>query len=268
MLWGVGDFCGGLAARRGPLLTVLLFSHLLGLVGMIAASLVTGGTVTPGDLLLGAVGGIAGAVGVAMLYRSFSVGVMTLIAPVTGVVAAGVPVIVGILILGERLSTSVIAGIVLAIVAVALLGGAPTPGALRLDPVHLALAVGAGLGFAVFYIALARVSGNAGLWPLVAARSASVTMFGLATIASRHKPRTDRPGVALILTAGAFDVTANALYVVAVHGGLLSIVAVLVSLYPGATIVCAVVVLRERLHLTQVVGVLAALLAVGLIAAH
>jgi drug/metabolite transporter (DMT)-like permease len=203
-----------------------------------------------------------------MLYRSFAVGLMTLIAPVTGVIAAGVPVIVGILLLGERLSTTAVAGILLAIVAVALLGGAPTPGAARLNPAHLTLAVGAGLGFAVFYIALARVSGNAGLWPLVAARAASVSMFGLATIASRQRPRTDRPGVALILTAGAFDVTANALYVVAVHGGLLSIVAVLVSLYPGATIVCALLLLGERLRPPQMVGVLAALVAVALIAAH
>jgi uncharacterized membrane protein len=268
ILWGVSDFCGGLAARRRSLLTVLLFSHLLGLTGMIAASLVMGGTVTAGDLLLGAVGGIAGAVGVAMLYRGLSVGVMTMIAPVTGVVAAGVPVIVGSLLLGERLSATVIAGIVIAIVSVALLGAAPKPGSARLDPLHLMLAVGAGLGFAVFYIALARVSGRSGLWPLVAARSASVSMFGLATIARHQLPRVARPGAALILTAGALDVTANALYVVAVHGGLLSVVAVLVSLYPGATIFCALVVLRERLRRLQVAGVLAALLAVALIAAH
>ncbi|MGD0833378.1 MAG: DMT family transporter [Candidatus Dormibacteria bacterium] len=265
VLWGVGDFCGGLATRRSPLLTVLLFSHLLGLVGMIAASLLLGGSVTAGDLLLGAIGGIAGALGVAMLYRSLSVGLMTLIAPVTGVIAAGLPVIVGILILPERLSITTVTGILVALAAVGLLGGAPASVAARIDPVHLALAVGAGIGFAGFYIALSRTSGDAGLWPLVAARCASVTMFGLATVAGRHVPRTNRPGGALILAAGLFDVTANALYVVAVHGGVLSIVAVLVSLYPGATIACALILLRERLQATQIAGVAAALVAVVLI---
>ena len=111
VLWGVGDFCGGLAARRSSLLTVLFFSQLLGLAGMAAASLLLGGTVIPGDLLLGAIGGIAGALGVTMLYRSLSIGLMTLIAPVTGVIAAGLPVIVGIVILGERLSTTAVAGV-------------------------------------------------------------------------------------------------------------------------------------------------------------
>ena len=233
---------------------------------MLVAALITGGTPSGSDLLLGAVGGLVGGAGVALLYRALATGTMALVAPVTGVVAATVPVAVGIG-AGERPALLQLLGIALAVVAVALLsGGQPRSGA-RLRRTSLLIAVGSGVGFGVFYIALARTSAAAGLWPLVAARVASVTAFSGALGVRRERPSRGNGGLSLMIATGVFDVTANALYVIAVHRGLLSIVAVLVSLYPASTVLCSLVFLGERLRALQVVGVALALGAVALITA-
>jgi len=158
-------------------------------------------------------------------------------------------------------------GIALAVVAVALLsGGRPRSGA-RLRGTSLLMALGSGVGFGVFYIALAHTSAEAGLWPLVAARVASVTAFSGALGVRRERPSRGNGGLSLMIATGVFDVTANALYVIAVHRGLLSIVAVLVSLYPASTVLCSLVFLGERLRALQVAGVALALGAVALITA-
>jgi drug/metabolite transporter (DMT)-like permease len=158
-------------------------------------------------------------------------------------------------------------GIALAVVAVALLsGGKPRSGA-RLRGTSLVIAIGSGVGFGLFYIALAHTSAEAGLWPLVAARVASVTAFSGALGVRRERPSRGTRGLALMIATGVFDVTANALYVVAVHHGLLSIVAVLVSLYPASTVLWSLVFLGERLRVLQVAGVVLALGAVALITA-
>ena len=122
MVFGTGDFFGGLATRRAPMLSVLVVSQGVGLVGMLAAALIAGGTPTGADLLLGAAGGLVGGAGVALLYRALATGTMALVAPVTGVVAAIVPVAVGIG-AGERPALLQLLGIALAVVAVALLSG-------------------------------------------------------------------------------------------------------------------------------------------------
>lgn len=266
VVFGTGDFLGGLATRRTRVLTVLVVSHAFGLAGMAVVSAIGGGIASGADLLAGAVGGLAGGAGVAMLYRGLALGTMALVAPVTGVVAALIPVLYGAA-TGERPSALQYAGIALALVAVSLISRTRVAGATPLRGTVLLLALGSGAAFGVFYIALARTSPAAALWPLVAARGASVTAFTFASIATRQVPRVTRSSLRLILAVGVFDVTANALYLVAVHRGLLSIVAVLVSLYPAATVLCALAVLRERLQTWQIGGVVVALVAVAMITA-
>ena len=265
-MFGTGDFLGGLAARRTRVLAVLVVSHALGLAGLVAVSAIIGGNPTGSDLIAGAIGGIGGGAGVAMLYRGLALGTMALVAPVTGVVAAFIPVVYGAA-TGERPSPVQYSGVVLALVAVALISRTRRATGTPLRGVVLLLAIGSGAAFGLFYIALAKTSASAGLWPLVTARSASLSAFVLASAIARQRPRATRATLMLILAVGVFDVTANALYLVAVHHGLLSIVAVLVSLYPAATVLCALVVLRERLRLWQIVGVAVALVAVVLITA-
>jgi drug/metabolite transporter (DMT)-like permease len=232
---------------------------------MLAAAVVLGGNPGGADFAYGALAGLAGAAGVAMLYRGLASGAMSLVAPITGVVAVVVSIAVGIG-GGERPAALQYAGIAAAVAAVALLSGGGSKAA-RLGRGTLLLAVGAGICFGLFYVAIAKTSTAANLWPLVAARGASVAALAVASAAARRAPTFGAANPLVIAGAGLLDVTANALYLLAVHGGLLSIVAVLVSLYPASTVLCSMVVLRERLRAPQIAGVAAAMVAVGLITA-
>lgn len=265
LVYGAGDFLGGLAARRTALVTVLLLSQGVGLAGIALLAALIGGHASAADLLLGAAAGLAGGAGVAMLYRGLAAGAMSLVAPITGVVAVIVPVVYGVS-QGERPAVLQFVGIGLAVAAVTLLsesgGGRP-----RLARATLLLAIGSGVAFGTFYILFARTSTAANLWPLLSARGASVTVLAGLALILRRPPRLGATPPAMIIGAGVCDVTANALYLIAVHGGLISIVAVLVSLYPVSTVLCSLLFLGERLHARQVVGVFTALVAVVLITA-
>jgi drug/metabolite transporter (DMT)-like permease len=252
--YGVGDFCGGMAARRTPAASVLLWSHVVGLVLLGAGALAVSGEATGGDLVIGAVGGLSGAAGVGLLYQGLSMAPMSAIAPITALLAAGVPVVSGYA-EGERPGVGAVVGIVLALVAIVLVsaegGGSMRPADVR----GLGYALGAGLGFGFFFVALSHTGDGAGLWPLVAARSASVTTVGAAALLGLV-PRRPPTGETAALTAGAgtLDGAANLLYLLAVREGLVSVVSVLTALYPVSTVVLARVVLRERFHVMQRVG--------------
>lgn len=232
---------------------------------MSIAAVVLGGDPSLHDLGYGAIGGLAGAAGVAMLYRGLASGAMSLVAPITGVVAVVVPVVVGVG-GGERPAALQYAGILLAVAAVGLLSTAGSS-ARRLNRGTVLLALGAGIGFGLFYVALARTSAGANLWPLVSARGASVATLIMVSAVMRRAPAFGAASRLVVVGSGVLDVSANALYLLAVHAGLLSIVAVLVSLYPVSTVLCSMVFLGERLRPPQVAGVVVALAAVVCITA-
>jgi len=223
---------------------------------------------TAADLAWGAAGGVAGGAGVTLFYRALATGVMSVVAPVTAVTGAVVPVVAGLL-LGERPGALVLVGIAIAIVAVALLAreapGArerPTTGTGR----AFALALGAGLGFGAFFVLLDRTGDDAGLWPLVASRSVTFALaVAVAAITARAVvPRNN--ALVLAMATGVLDMAANVLFLIANREGLLAVVAVITSLYPASTIALAQVFLGERLARHQVIGVGLAALAVVLIA--
>jgi drug/metabolite transporter (DMT)-like permease len=262
-LFGSGDFLGGLANRATPLLSVLMISQGVGLVGILIAAAVIGGTAGGSDLVLGALAGVSSVVGVGMLYRGLASGAMSRVAPITGVVAVLVPVAVGVG-GGERPAAPQYVGIALAVAAVAVLSAGGSA-AVRLRRDTLLLALGAGLALGVSVVAIARTSTAANLWPVATARGASVAGLVLVAAFARQTPRFGATRPAIILGAGFCDVSATALLLLALHRGLLSIVAVLTSLYPVSTVVWSVAFLGERLRTQQIVGVAAAIAAVVLI---
>lgn len=257
--WGIGDFFGGLAAKRAPAAAILLWSHLAGLGLALGAAVVVSGELTAHDFTIGALSGLVGAVGVGLLYKALAIGPMSAVAPVTALLAATVPVVVG-LAQGERPGAAAIVGMVLGVAAIVLVsaegGGSLRPSDLR----GVALALGAGLGFGVFFVALSYTGDDSGVWPLVGARTASVTTLGalalLGTFAARVPPGRTR---ALAAGAGSLDAVANVFYIFAIREGLLSVVSVLASLYPASTVVLAWIVLRERFAPLQRVGLLLAI---------
>jgi drug/metabolite transporter (DMT)-like permease len=266
VVYGASDFLGGLASRRASVFGVVALSQLAGLVALFALLPWLGGPVTAADLGWAAGAGLLGATGLVVFFRALSGGVMSVIAPVTAVTAAAVPVLAGLLI-GNRISPWAGAGILLALLAVVLVsaeGGLASLRAAR--PASLTAPLIAGTAFGFFFVLLDRTSADAGLTPLVAARLASVVLVVLVALAGKQSLRVGRAALPLVLVSGVGDMTANALFLLATQQeGQLAITGVLASLYPGSTVVLAQAVLRERLVRAQVAGLGAAVTAVVLI---
>jgi drug/metabolite transporter (DMT)-like permease len=219
------------------------------------------------DLAWGAGAGLGVAVGVSLLYHGLAVGVMSVVAPVTAVGSACIPVLFG-LVTGERPSAAALVGVVLALAAVTLLAVFPgeeddaRPGARRAGVV---MGLVSGCGFGAYFVLLDHAADGAGLWPLVGSRGTSVAVLGTVVLLARQPlvPAGVGRDVGLI---GVLDVVANVAFLLATRRGLLSLVALLASLYPAGTVLLARVVLRERLSPAQVAGLAGAGGAIVLIA--
>jgi uncharacterized membrane protein len=267
VVYGMADFAGGLASRRATAAAVVAVSQAAGLVAVVLLLPWLGGDPTPADLAWGAAAGVAGGLGLLLFYRALAAGVMSVVAPVTAVSAAALPVLGGLL-LGERIGPLAAGGIVLALAAVVLVAAEDGLASLRdarLGTVAPALAAGAGFG--LFFVVLDRTGEDSGLSPLVAARVVSVLMVGGLALATGRSLRISRQVLPVVVLAGVGDMTANALFLVATQvGGQLAITGVLASLYPASTVLLAQVVLRERLAGAQRAGLAVAAAAVVLIA--
>jgi uncharacterized membrane protein len=273
--YGAGDFFGGLAARRLPPAAVVLRSNAVGLATLVLCVPLVGDADLLGrDVAIGAGGGIAGGFGVLLLYRGLSRGTMSVIAPITAVLSAVVPVVWG-LASGERPTAVAFVGVPLALWAIALLAREPSSSevvATGLTRADLVSALGAGLGFGIFFVALDATSDDAGLWPVVAGRGASVTFFAVLAAVSAsarvgRRGAMTRSTTGLVVGCGVLDAGANALFLLATQRGLLTLVAVLGALYPATTLLLARAVLGERLAGIQRVGVGLAAVAVVLVTA-
>ena len=241
LVWGSADYCGGRASQRGSALSVTVVSQLLGLPMLALCVVVLPGTIYGQDLLWGAAAGVAGVIGIVLLYQSLSTGAMAVTA-VIGLITEATP------------STVALIGAGCAVVAIGLvsLGPAPSGGRVSVRVVGLALASGALFG--VFFSLLAQTHDGSGMWPLVAARGASVLLGLTLIVRSRTSlilPRSVLPWVAL---AGIGDIAANALYLLAAREGLLTVVAPIAALYPVSTVLLALTLDRERVRVVQLLG--------------
>lgn len=277
--YGASDFSGAMASKRTDSAIVTVLSQLVSLLTLGAVLLV----LTPDawrlvDLAWGALGGVGVAVALTCFYRALAIGPMSTAAATTALVGALVPLVAG-LALGERPSTITFVGIVVSIPAAVMVsaGGAGGRGSLRLTPrerylfrEHAArttrLAVVAGFGFGLFFVALSRTSSDSGLFPLVGARAASILVLALVLTVGRSWDRADRSSWGYIVLAGVLDCAANAFYLTALDEGQLTWVAAITSLYPATTVLLASVVLRERLTRMQLVGLALAGAALALVA--
>ena len=269
LCWGFADFLGGIRTKALTLALVLLVSQVTGLVA--AAILVAvGGFEKPAfEELLPAIGaGIAQLIAIGALYRALAIGTMSVISPISAAGAAVLPLIVGIS-TGDHLAALQIAGMVAAFAGIILATRAPeSPDGPTSSREALLLSAVAATGFGLFFIGLDSAVEDAGpYWSLLAVRVAACTTLAIGLIALRPKlefQRTALPSLALI---GLLDVGANASIAIATDTGLLSVVAVLASLYPVATVILARALLHERLVRIQAAGVAVALLGIALIAA-
>lgn len=263
--WGLGDFLGGLMSRSLQVLVVLAVSQPAGFAALLVWLAVSGDGFPGWDVLaVAAAAGVGGCLGLASLYRGMAVGAMGIVAPVSAV-AAAIPFTVGVA-SGERPGPLQVLGVVLALAGVGLASREPSErGGGRAAGIGLALL--AALGFGLYFVFLDTAAEESVPWAVTTARGTSSLLAVAALVAvgmsRRPKPRQLPP----LVVIGLCDVAANVLFGLASTRGLLSVVAVLSSLYPVVTVALAAVLLHERIAPTQRVGVAGALAGAALITA-
>ena len=256
--YGVADYLGGKAARLGAAVLVTLVAEITTFTGVVIALAVIGDPLPRGsDVGWGALAGVSTIVGVLALYYALARGAMTVVAPVTGVVAASLPVAVG-LATGERPGVAALIGVVIAIASVALISGAV--GAPPHQPTStriVLIALLAGAAFGSLFVFFDRASDDSGLWPLLGARLVALPLIASVVLvrAARGTLGPVRRTVAIPgVGVGIMTLAANVSYLAATRRGLLSIVAVVVSMYPASTVLLATVIDHERLRRSQGIG--------------
>jgi len=274
MVWGVADFVGGLASRRSTPLQTLVLTTPAGLVLIVPLALLIGGDPS-GAALPGIGSALFGSMGILLLYAALTIGPMGIVSPIAAVIGAAIPAVVGLL-QGDRPGTAAYLGMVLAVVAIVTVGlepRAPTDDSRhqKVSTRALLLAIASGIGIGGFMAVISQAPDDSGLWSVVWARGTSTLIIAVLGGVVALRSRTpylapDRSIRVQAVSAGVLDVGANALYVLALQVGLLSVVSVLGSLYPAATVLLARFVLAERLHLMQKVGMVTAILAAALLA--
>jgi uncharacterized membrane protein len=267
LFYGSADFCGGFAVRRSPMFAVTVISQAVGLVLIFAALPFFPGRPTPQALEFGFISGMCGGLGLLLLYHALSIGKMGVVSPITAVLAALTPVIVGAA-RGEHLGNLKLAGIGVALLAVVLISlSTEADGTFEFSTAGVKEAIASGVILGGFYTFLALGGHNAGLYPIVSARIGSITLLlVIALVMGRTIAVAAPAALGIIVLSGVLDMAANIFYVLAAYAGYLSIAAVLTSLYPASTVFLARFVLGERLAALQKAGVVLALAGVALIA--
>jgi drug/metabolite transporter (DMT)-like permease len=250
-------------------LRVVLVSYPVALVLLLVLALIVGGDISQGAMFWGGLCGVSQAFGIWWFYAALGAGPISVVSPLTAILVAGIPVGVG-LALGERPGAVAGVGVVLALAAVVLVSREATDEDVtphRFTKKVAWLTVGAGVAFGLNFALIAQAPPEAELWPLVFARlAASLLVLAIAAVTGNVRIPTGTP-MRLALLAAVLDVGANIAMLLALHASLLSLAGVLMSLYPAATVLLAIVVLRERVTRWQAIGMVLALAAVAMIAA-
>lgn len=282
-VYGAADFLGGLASKRISPFAVTGIAAFSGLAVLLAAYPLVGGAWSAEAALWGGISGVSGAIGISLLYACLAIGPMSILSPLTAVVSAVVPLSVG-LARGDALGPIGYMAIALALVAVVLVGFVPEKGAVRPSLRGVLMAIGSGAMIGVFLIAIDVAPADSGLVPLFfnrAVNGAIMVVIVLTTLMVARR-RSDAPArqtaasdgtaragvrtaVLLALACGVADAAANGLILTGLRLGELSVMSVLVALYPAGTIVLAAIVLKERIAPLQVVGLVLAITAAGML---
>ncbi len=266
--YGLSDFVGGVTSKRASPWSVALVALAVGGVVVLALSTTIDGSPTSGDLGWALVAGVANGIGTGFLYRGLSSGRMGVVAPVSGVGAALVPVAAGVL-LGERPSLVVWGGILAALPGIWLVARNPVPEDVS-GELHRGTGavdgVLAGLGFGTLFAALAQIPESAGFLPLALNQLVAAVVVIAMALLLRVAWLPREPAAAWGAVSGVLGATATAAFLLASQSGLLTVTAVLASLYPAFTVMLAATLLREHIHRSQAVGLVLCGVAVGLVA--
>lgn len=263
LVWGAGDFCGGLGTRRASVLDVLLVAESAGLVLLVAAALVFHEPVPSTAVILwGITGGLAGTLGLAALYRGLATGRAGIVAPVSAVVGALIPALFSAFTIGLPAPLKMV-GFVLAILAIVLASQASKQ---EHGENSLWYAFIAGVGFGGFFVFIHQAGRESTFLPLAVARGISIPLVLILSL-SRRDPFPARNVLPVIILSGILDAGGNVLFLLSSTLGRLDAATILSSLYPASTVILSRVILHEKISRVQQAGVILALVAIVLIVA-
>ena len=262
LTWGAGDFSGGMASRRTPVVMVIMLSQGIGALCLLSAIIVSAEPLPQGgDLFFGACGGISGVIGLTAFYQGLAIYPMGAVAPVAAAISAMLPVLVSFVYDGLPAVTQTL-GLGLAIAAIWTISRGGETASMQLR--QLGLPTIGGVGFAGFFICMDQVSEGGVLWPVAAARCTATLLFACLIAGKRMWRTPPLRRLPAMLMAGVFDTAGNTFFALAANVGRLDIAAALASLYPATTVLLAWLVLREGLARQQWLGVATAVIAIML----
>jgi uncharacterized membrane protein len=274
VLYGSGDFLGGMATRRAHVLTVLTLVETAGVIVAVAVAVLSGGPASLPGLAWGFSAGVIGGLGLIVFYVGLAAGPMSVVAPVSGLVSTILPVAVA-LAQGERPTAGVYAGALLCLVAIVLASSAAPadapagPAGTPTRPKRgraIVYGVVSGAAFGLFFLLIRNAGQSGELWPVAAGRIGELASLLITAAVLRRSLLPGQTSGRLLMiaaSAGVIDVIANVCYVAATRTGMFGLAVVLSSLYPGVTVLLARVVLGERLRWVQRAGL--ALAAIGIL---
>lgn len=291
LIFGSGDFLGGLAAKRMGAFLATGIAGLIGLFLLVGFTFVIPGEITTEAILWGLLSGVAGSLAILLLYAALAIGPMSILSPLGALVSAVFPVMWALFISHETLAWFGYLALGIGAVAIVLVAFTPEKNAVRPRARGIIFAVVSGILIGLFLIILDQAPANAGIYPLVFNRVVNISImfsvvFTMALVRMAHKkgylgrdgvPRADlvvgdsgrtdvKNGIFLALGCGVLDATGNALLLLGIQTGELSVMSVLTAMYPAGTIILAALVLREKITKLQLIGMVLALSAAALLA--
>ncbi|MEY4532523.1 MAG: hypothetical protein RI926_292 [Actinomycetota bacterium] len=291
LVFGSGDFLGGMASKRMGAFLATGVAGVIGLFVLLGLTYLIPGTVSPETILWGLISGVCGALAILLLYAALAIGPMSILSPLGALISAIFPVLWAIFISHESLAWFGYLALGIGAVAIVLVAFTPEKEAVKPTLRGIIFASISGILIGLFLIVMDQVPDDSGVYPLVFNRFVNITIMfsavgGMALIRWAHKrgyfgrdgkPRADlvvgdagaldyKNGILLALGCGVLDATGNALLLLGIQSGNLSVMSVLTAMYPAGTIILAALVLREKITKLQLVGMVLALAAAGLLA--
>jgi len=265
LTWGAGDFTGGLAARRVGAYRSVFYAEVIGVIFLFIVIGLTGEDL-PGTrtMIFAVLAGMLGTVGLMLLYHAMSIGMMSIAAPVSALLAAALPVAVGIFAEGLPDFLTIL-GFGFALLAVWMIS--QSEGGVKDILSHLSdlkLPLIAGIGFGFYFVLMHEATGDGGavIWPMVFSRLGGMTLITTYLLVTRSNLKIELGALPIISANGILDLGGNFFFILAGQAGRLDVASVLSSLFPGATVILAWIFLKERLNRNQWIGVAAALVAI------
>lgn len=261
--FGISDFLAGLASRRLNAYVVSVIGQAVSIIITVIVMIVTEKTLpTSSAVFWGAASGIGSAIGIFCLYAGYAKHELSVVGPISSLIASCIPVAVGI-ILGDKLGPLSIAGVLIAFPAIWLASSGSGKLSLKsLKGTGASYGVWAGVGFALIFIALNRAGSNSGLWPVAISQGSALLILIIFTMVAHVPTKFSLKSTAAAIFGGAFGGLATIAYFFATQAGQLSIVSLLSSFYPAITVVLAVIVLHEKVTGKRLVGLILAALAI------